>query len=181
MLPVPAVQYPYHEWNVVVNMVTQHTWDWDHTLFSGSRFGPCNQGCGLSSWLLLQFMFGDCPFKHYVYCNHGKFIHLAIYTWTSRRCRDSKYCVHSLTASCARDVGIASVVEQYGVVLSLCYQHFLTYTWTPADGVHSHLTVFTAMFLMWASHTGRAFLFGSSRYVHFAFLLTLFYTSLPVA
>ena len=25
-------QYPYHDWNVVVNMVTQHTWDWDLVL-----------------------------------------------------------------------------------------------------------------------------------------------------
>ena len=53
MLPVPTVQYPYHDWNVVVNMVTQHTWDWDHTLFSGSRFGPGNQGHGPSSMIVI--------------------------------------------------------------------------------------------------------------------------------
>ena len=28
---------PHHEWNVVVNMVTQHTWDWDHTFSSEPR------------------------------------------------------------------------------------------------------------------------------------------------
>ena len=87
--------------------------------------GPVIKAMVPVPWLLLQLMFVqcNCPFKQYaiyVCCNHGKFVHLDIYTWTYMRCWHSKYCVHSLTASCTQDVGIAScrAIWHYVVLVS---------------------------------------------------------------
>ena len=91
----------------------------------------------------------------------GEFVHLAIYTWTHMRCWHSKYYIHThqlvVHTGCwhsCRTIWHCTVV----VSSALPYIH-TTICWY----VHCHLTMFTDMLLMWASHRKE----GLPFFVHF--------------
>lgn len=159
-----SVWNPYHEWNVVVNLLTQHSWDWDPNLGMDlesklwSQFRNCYCRSCLSTC--------NCAFKHfvvYVYCN----LWGSLSTWLSIHgpawnvdIVNIVYTVHQLVVhmGCWHSECCRTICHYIVLVSSALPYIHTTVCWC----VNCHLTMFTVMLLMWAAHTGRTSLSCSS-------------------